>query len=86
MSADLDLFPDAPQFPPALPDDELRLLASLPIYDTTREIDWCEEAAARRLEKRGLIKIHRQKDDPIAIRPTMYAGKLPAALLMVRPP
>lgn len=73
------LFERLPEFPPALPDDELRLLATLPDYDTVREIEPDEEAACRRLEKRGLVKVHRWKDDPIAIRPTMHAGRLPAA-------
>jgi hypothetical protein len=71
-----DLFPEAPSFPPALPGDELRLLASLPAYDTVQEISVEDEAACRRLERRGLVKVHRWKDDPIAIRPTLYAGRL----------
>lgn len=84
MPDELELFADLPEFPVALPDDELRLLARLPVYDTTQEIDWEDEAACRRLEKRGLVKVHRQKDDPIAMRPTMYAGKLLAAALRAR--
>jgi hypothetical protein len=70
------LFGDLPVFPAALPQDEMALLASLPTWDTVEEVRQENEAAARRLEKRGLIKIHRWKDDPIAIRPTMYAGRL----------
>jgi hypothetical protein len=38
-----DLFGDLPAFPPALPDDELRLLAALPERDEVQEIeqqDW----------------------------------------------
>lgn len=80
-----ELFQDLPRFPVALPDDELRLLATLPDYDPitqeVMEIDQDDEAAARRLEKRGLIKVHRWKDDPIAIRLTMYAGRLPSSRL-----
>lgn len=75
----MTLFDAPPQFPPALPDDELRLLASLPDYDTVRELAPEEAAAARRLERRGLVKLHRWKDDPIAIRPILYAGRLPTS-------
>jgi hypothetical protein len=71
-----DLFPDSPRHPPSLPDDELRLLATLPRYDTVREIEEGERAACRRLASRGLVKIHHWKDDPIATRPTLYAGRL----------
>lgn len=73
------LFENLPQFPPALPDDELRLLAKLPDYSDRQSVTAVnedEEAACRRLEKRGLIKVHRWKDDPVAYRPTLYAGKL----------
>jgi hypothetical protein len=73
------LFGSLPVHPPALPADELQLLESLPGWDTVAEIDQADEAVARRLERRGLIRIERAKDDPIASRPTMYAGKLPAA-------
>lgn len=75
------LFDNLPVFPVALPDDELRLLARLPEWTTTTEVDDEEQPAARRLEKRGLIKIQRHKMDPIAIRPTWFAGKLPASHL-----
>ena len=75
------LFADLPIFPAALPDDELALLAKLDGCDwpTNQEIDWQDRAAARRLEKRGLIKISRQKTDPIAFDPDWLAGKLPTA-------
>lgn len=75
------LFESLPEFPVALPEDELRLLAILPDWDTTQEIPDEDHAAARRLEKRGLIKIQREKMDPIAIMPTWFGGKLPAASL-----
>jgi hypothetical protein len=79
------LFEHMPVFPVALPDDELALLARLDGCDwpTNQEVDWEDYPAARRLERRGLIKISRQKSDPIAIDPTWYAGKLPDA--SVRP-
>jgi hypothetical protein len=79
---------DLPVFPVALPDDELRLLASLPDYGEDKcvqevaETDW---GVARRLEKRGLLKIHRWKNDPIAIRPALYAGRLPAPAISTPP-
>ena len=74
-----DLFPDAPEYSVPLPQDELRLLSSLPDHhphETVQEVEQDDEAACRRLEKRGLVKVHRWKDDPIAVRPTMYAGRL----------
>lgn len=74
-----DLFPDAPRFSVTLPEDELRVLSYLPDWEAVTRIDDRDEAAARRLEKRGLIKLHRWKDDPIAIRAALYGGKLPAA-------
>lgn len=75
------LFDSLPMFPVALPDDELALLAKLDGCDwpTNREVDWEDRPAARRLEKRGLIKISRQKMDPIAIEPDWFAGKMPAS-------
>jgi hypothetical protein len=75
------LFDALPEFPVALPDDELQLLARLPEWPTSTEVDDEEQAACRRLEKRGLVKLHRWKDDPMAIRSTWYAGKLPTAAL-----
>jgi hypothetical protein len=75
------LFEDLPEFPPALPDDELRLLAALPEWDTVSEIAEEEHAAARRLERRGLIKIQREKIDPCAMRPTWFGGVLPSATI-----
>lgn len=73
------LFDDLPKFPPALPDDELRLLAKLPDYEDEQRVTAVyedDEKACRSLEKRGLIKVHRWKDDTLACRPTLYAGKL----------
>jgi hypothetical protein len=79
------LFGDLPAFPPALPEDELRLLAILPNYgpdETVQEIDQGDEAACRRLERRGLIKVKRWKDDPVGVRRTLYAGR--TALAKIR--
>jgi hypothetical protein len=75
------LFDALPVFPVALPADELALLASLEGCDwpTNQEVAWEERAAARRLEARGLIKVSRQKMDPVADEPTWFAGRLPAA-------
>ena len=73
------LFSGLPSFPPALPDDELALLARLPLYGSDQRVTAVaveDEAACRRLEKRGLVKVHRWKEDPISIRPTMFAGRL----------
>lgn len=77
----LTLFADLPTFPAAIPSDELALLAKLDGCDwpTNQEVVWEDRAAAQRLAKRGLIKISRQKMDPIAIGPDWFAGKLPAA-------
>lgn len=70
------LFQSLPEFPVALPDDELRLLAALPDWPTNQEIVWDERPAARRLERRGLIRISRLKMDPVAFDPDWFAGKL----------
>jgi hypothetical protein len=77
------LFAELPVFPCAMPDDELKLLAKLDKCDwpTTTEVGWRDLPAARRLEKRGLVKIIRQKMDPVAIAPEWFAGKLPASQL-----
>lgn len=74
-----NLFGDLPSFPVALPDDELRLLSQMPDWPSNMEIDRDQYAACRRLEKRGLIKIERQKMDPVAIDPDWFAGKLPTS-------
>lgn len=73
------LFGDLPDDPAPLHPDDAALLRSLPIYPETQSVDWDSDAEARcrRLERRGLVKVERHKDDPIAIRPTMYAGRLP---------
>jgi len=75
------LFADLPQFPCALPHDELALLRKLVGCDwpTNQELDWSDRPAARRLAEKGLIRISRQKSDPVATDPDWYAGKLPAA-------
>lgn len=75
------LFDNLPTFPVALPDDELALLAKLGGCDwpCNQEIDWEDRAPARRLERRGLIKISRQKMDPVAMEPDWFAGKLAMA-------
>lgn len=75
------LFDSLPVFPAALPADELALLARIEgsNWPDVVEIDWEDRATARRLEKRGLIKISRQKMDPVALEPDWFAGKLPTA-------
>lgn len=75
------LFTVLPILPASLPYDELALLAKLRgcNWPTNQEVDWEDRAAARRLEKRGLIKISRQKMDPVALEPEWFAGKLPSA-------
>ena len=79
----VSLFDRLPQFPPALADDELQLLASLPEWPTQMELRQKEEPPARRLQKRGLIEIEWAKTDPINIFRTGFAGKLPAASLQL---
>lgn len=76
-----DLFDGLPEYPPALPDDELELLRDLPDWDTVQEVPQGLEAAARRLAARGLVKTCRWRDDPISTHRTLYAGRLPAAAL-----
>lgn len=82
------LFDNLPVFPVALPDDELRLLARLCDYWPDRavtEVFDSEHAACHRLEKRGLVKVQREKIDDLATRPTWFAGKLPASGLKAVP-
>ena len=73
------LFSALPTDPAPLHPDDAALLASLPVYPTVEEMDWDLdlEACCRRLERRGLVKIHRWKSDPVAIRPTMNVGSMP---------
>lgn len=75
------LFDRLPEYPPALPDDELKLLADLPEWPTEQEVDDVDHGTARRLERKGLIKISRQLLDPAGSMRTWFAGKLPAALV-----
>ena len=75
------LFAALPEFPAALPADELSLLAQMPWWPANMEVSWDEHPPARRLETRGLIKISRQKSDPVATYPTWYAGKVSAAAI-----
>lgn len=73
------LFNDLPSFTVPLGQDELRLLAELPDYDShqsVRAVSGKDELVARRLARRGLVKLHQWKDDPISIRATVYAGRL----------
>jgi hypothetical protein len=73
------LFGELPDDPVPLHPDDAVLLASLPVYPAVEEMDWDIdlEARCRRLERRGLVKIHRWKNDPIAVRPSMNVGRLP---------
>jgi hypothetical protein len=73
------LFENLADDPAPLPKDEARLLAKLPTYGNNKcvqEIPKSDETICRRLERRGLIKIHRWKNDPLAMLPTLYAGRL----------
>jgi hypothetical protein len=70
------LFDSLPQFPPALPDDELACLNR-----TTAQppgewdlLDWEEWKVAQRLERRGLLKISRCDGE-------LWAQRTPAATL-----
>ena len=71
------LFDTLPSDPAPLPRDEAAMLADLPTYPDTQAVAQEDEACCRRLQRRGLVNVHREKDDPIAIRPTLYAGRLP---------
>lgn len=77
----MSLFDNLPQFPSALPDEDLALLGSLPLWPTEREVTDDSHAIAARLERKGLIKISRQKMDPAAHRPTWFAGRLPSSMV-----
>jgi len=69
------LFDDLPQHEIPMPADEQALLAELPDDGSVAYVPHYHEAACVRLQKRGLVVIHRWKDDPIAMRATMYAGR-----------
>jgi hypothetical protein len=71
------LFPDLSDDPAPLDPDAAALLAALPVYPWTQEVLPEQEAACRRLEKRGRVRVTREKSDPIATRPTWYAGRVP---------
>ena len=67
------LFDNLPQFPPALPDDELRELASLPEWPTTQEVcGEVERGIIMRLFRRGLVKVAHEGCE-------MWAGKTAAS-------
>jgi hypothetical protein len=68
-----------------LSDDELRMLARLPEWPTNMQIEEEDHPTARHLEKLGLIKVSRQRMDPVAHWPDWFAGKLPAASLSESP-
>lgn len=68
------LFDNLPQFPPALPDEELRFLSGLPEIGTAELLDWTEWRVARSLAAKGLIKVSKCDGD-------LWAEKLPTAAL-----
>lgn len=68
------LFDKLPEFPPALPDEELRFLASLPEPGTSQLMAWTEWRVARAVAAKGLIKVSKCAGD-------LWAEKLPAASL-----
>lgn len=73
-TGEVEILMALPRFPPALPDDELRLLAALPEWDTCQELTQDEWPVARRLERKGLVKISRSQE-------MLFAGKLATASL-----
>lgn len=76
------LFDKLPIFPPGLPDDELDLLAQLPVWPTTMEIFRdSDQAIIRRLERRALVKVSRLLADPAGTLREWWVGKLPTARL-----
>lgn len=68
------LFDHLPTHPLPLPQSALRLWRGLPRWPITTAVDCDREADARRLERLGLVRVRRERDDPLAIRPTLYAG------------
>lgn len=69
------LFERLPQFPPALPDEDLAFLRGLsPGPGEWDLLDYDEWAVARRLERRGLVKISHCAGD-------LWAQSTPAAAL-----
>lgn len=72
------LFDQLPQFPPALPDEDLAFLQGLsPGPSEWDLLDSNKWAAAKRLERRGLVKISMCEGD-------MWAQKTPAASLRLQ--
>lgn len=71
------MFGDLPNHAAPLPPEDAALLVSLPEWPTTTEVDQTDHPSCRRLERRGLLKVSREKMDPVAIQPTWFAGRLP---------
>lgn len=71
------LFGMLPDDPAPLAADDAAFLASLPIYGTVQEVLAKDEPTCLRLERRGMVKVHRWKTDPIALRPSLHVGRLP---------
>lgn len=69
------LFPVTDDFAP-LRSEDAALLARLAI-GAEIEIERIEHAACRRLAARGLVRISRQKLDPIATEATWFAERMP---------
>jgi hypothetical protein len=68
------LFDKLPKFPPALPDDELRLLQSLPSLPTMQMLEDSEHDAAASLKRRGLISVESEDN-------MLFAGKKTEAVI-----
>ena len=68
---------ELPTFVVPLPQAELRLLSSLPEWPTIQEVDDTDQPAMRRLERLGLVRVSREKTDPISTFTTPFAGRAP---------
>lgn len=71
-----DLFGGLPSFPVPLPQLALRLLSRLPEWPDTQEVEPVDWPEMNLLARRGLIRIERQKTDPVAVYATPFAGRL----------
>jgi hypothetical protein len=67
-------FCDLPRFPPALPDTEIRMLATLPEWPATQEVWDKDRSALMSLFRRGLVKVTHDSAG-------MWAGKTQSSVV-----
>ena len=68
------LFADLPVQRAPLDADAIAFLRGLPVWDTVQEISDEQQALCRILERRGAVRVNREKTDPIQTEPSWSAG------------